>query len=161
MDVLLYNFIQAHPLIFTALYMLGAFVTAQAVRWMRPTSDGEWMAAIGCIIAWPIAVLLVGIVCVGYLFWKFPIRAMIWAILNANRLTDELVLRLTWRCVSKDDCGELWNGAAPIERIAKVKVQDSAGTYWLDVPPNTKTAREGVAWSYTMGPQGYNPTVRV
>jgi len=29
--------------------------------------------------------------------------------------------------------------------------------YFIRVPPATRTAREGVAWTFGMGPQEYNP----
>lgn len=39
------------------------------------------------------------------------------------------------------------------------EVDGTFRTYFIAVPPNTKTAREGVAWSFQMESDDYNPTV--
>ncbi len=69
--------------------------------------------------------------------------------------------------VSKDDCGELYQIQIPNdEPLTMVKVINSTiepdGTYksyFLRVPPRMTTAREAVAWTFSIeNPQEYNPT---
>ena len=77
----------------------------------------------------------------------------------------------------KDETGELWvremiNPRGLLRRwnqredVAMIKVKNSSpepdGTfkdYWLRVPPETQTAREGVAWTFRMLPDQYKPEV--
>jgi hypothetical protein len=41
--------------------------------------------------------------------------------------------------------------------IKMVRVTDSAGIYWLSGPPEMKTAKEAVAWTYGLDEQEYDP----
>jgi hypothetical protein len=69
------------------------------------------------------------------------------------------------RKVQQDDCGELWKQEMPEdEPLVMVRVTNSSPEpeghlkkYFIRVPPATRTAREGVAWTFGMGPQEYNP----
>lgn len=62
----------------------------------------------------------------------------------------------------------LWRiGPADDEDVAMVEVVDSTPepdgahrTYWLRVPPATRTAREGVSWTFGLRPEAYEPLVR-
>ncbi len=116
------------------------------------SSDSSFEYAV--CLAWPI---ILTVICVVFI-WQginFLFRLFVRAI-------DFLIL-ISIRClVCSDETGELWRAPAPnIDLcIQWVKVQDKTGTHWIQVPPNIKTAREGVAWTYQMKPEEYNPNVR-
>jgi hypothetical protein len=65
--------------------------------------------------------------------------------------------------VAADDCGVLWR--APLgerdddEPLLAVEVTDAGRTWWLRVPPQTRTAREGVAWTFGLTEEQYAPLV--
>ncbi|MEO3974705.1 DUF6745 domain-containing protein [Streptomyces sp. CAU 1734] len=67
--------------------------------------------------------------------------------------------------VHKDETGVLWRIAlADDEDVVMVEVVNSTPepdgthrTYWLRVPPTTSTAREGVAWTFGLRPEAYEP----
>ncbi|MFD3546155.1 DUF6745 domain-containing protein [Streptomyces sp. NPDC058655] len=67
--------------------------------------------------------------------------------------------------VHRDETGVLWRIALDRdEDVAMVEVVNSTAepdgtfhTYWLRVPPTTRTAREGVAWTFGLGPEAYAP----
>ncbi|KAB8168868.1 hypothetical protein FH609_006845 [Streptomyces sp. 3MP-14] len=69
------------------------------------------------------------------------------------------------RPVHRDETGVLWRIALPgDEDVAMVEVVNSTpepdGTsrvYWLRVPPGTRTAREGVAWTFGLDADAYAP----
>ncbi|GHH69499.1 hypothetical protein GCM10017673_20040 [Streptosporangium violaceochromogenes] len=68
--------------------------------------------------------------------------------------------------VHRDETGVLWRVDLPgDEPVAMVEVVNSTAepdgtfrTYWLRVPPLTRTAREGVAWTFGLGEADYHPT---
>ncbi|MER7005737.1 DUF6745 domain-containing protein [Dactylosporangium sp. NPDC000555] len=70
--------------------------------------------------------------------------------------------------VAQDDCGVLWRlNFADDEPLTMVEVINSTpepdGTsrvYWLRVPPQTRTAREGVAWTFGLTEQEYRPLIQ-
>ncbi|MFI6283995.1 DUF6745 domain-containing protein [Streptomyces sp. NPDC051018] len=67
--------------------------------------------------------------------------------------------------VHKDETGTLWRIALfDDEDVAMVEVLNSTPepdgthrTYWLRVPPATRTAREGVAWTFGLAAEAYEP----
>ncbi|WP_278262372.1 DUF6745 domain-containing protein [Nocardia sp. AG03] len=69
------------------------------------------------------------------------------------------------RPVHRDETGILWRIAlVGDEDVVMVEVVNSTPepdgthrTYWLRVPPTTRTAREGVAWTFGLGAEVYEP----
>ncbi|MEU1666179.1 DUF6745 domain-containing protein [Streptomyces sparsogenes] len=69
------------------------------------------------------------------------------------------------RPVHRDETGVLWRiEMAGDEPVTMVEVVNSTPepdgthrTYWLRVPPRTRTAREGVAWTFGLEADGYAP----
>ena len=69
------------------------------------------------------------------------------------------------RPVHRDETGVLWRiDLVGDEDVVMVEVVNSTpepdGThrvYWLRVPPTTRTAREGVAWTFGLGADAYDP----
>ncbi len=67
--------------------------------------------------------------------------------------------------VHRDETGVLWRIALPDdEAVVMVEVVNSTAepdgtfrTYWLRVPPFTRTAREGVAWTFGLQEADYHP----
>nr|WP_107058068.1 hypothetical protein [Streptomyces globisporus] len=67
-----------------------------------------------------------------------------------------------------DGTGVLWRiELADDEDVVMVEVVNSTPepdgtrrTYWLRVPPRTRTAREGVAWTFGLRPEEYEPLVQ-
>lgn len=67
--------------------------------------------------------------------------------------------------VHRDETGVLWRVVlAGDEDVVMVEVVNStpepdgtSRTYWLRVPPTTRTAREGVAWTFGLGADVYEP----
>ncbi|WOI61754.1 DUF6745 domain-containing protein [Streptomyces fradiae] len=67
--------------------------------------------------------------------------------------------------VHRDDTGVLWRIPLPDdEDVAMVEVVNStpepdgtSRTYWLRVPPDTRTARQGVAWTFGLEADAYAP----
>ncbi|MFE3068396.1 DUF6745 domain-containing protein [Streptomyces sp. NPDC059247] len=67
----------------------------------------------------------------------------------------------------RDGTGRLWRIALDgDEDVVMVEVVNSTPepdgshrTYWLRVPPATRTAREGVAWTFGLGADAYRPLV--
>ncbi|WP_405793069.1 DUF6745 domain-containing protein [Streptomyces sp. NBC_01506] len=67
--------------------------------------------------------------------------------------------------ISKDETGILWRIALDDdEDVVMVEVVNStpepdgtSRTYWLRVPPSTRTAKEGVAWTFGLDAQAYEP----
>jgi hypothetical protein len=72
----------------------------------------------------------------------------------------------TWATpLGSDDAGVLWRIALPgDEPVVMVEVVNATPepdgtrrTYWLRVPPETRTAREGVAWTFGLTSAEYEP----
>lgn len=67
--------------------------------------------------------------------------------------------------IDSDETGTLYETTAePLRRVVKVKnsTPEANGrfkTYWLRVPLHIETAREGVAWTFGMDADEYNPSV--
>ncbi|MFE7313309.1 DUF6745 domain-containing protein [Streptomyces sp. NPDC057555] len=69
------------------------------------------------------------------------------------------------RPLHRDETGVLWRiDLADDEPVVMVEVINSTPepdgtrrTYWLRVPPRTRTAREGVAWTFGLGAESYAP----
>ncbi|MCP9943813.1 hypothetical protein LUX12_01770 [Streptomyces somaliensis] len=67
--------------------------------------------------------------------------------------------------VDRDGTGVLWRIPLPDdEDVVMVEVVNSTPepdgtnrTYWLRVPPDTRTARQGVAWTFGLEPEAYAP----
>ncbi|MFK0225313.1 DUF6745 domain-containing protein [Streptomyces sp. NPDC090303] len=72
------------------------------------------------------------------------------------------------RHAHSDETGVLWRiELADDEDVVMVEVVNSTPepdgthrTYWLRVPPATRTAREGVAWTFGLLPEAYEPLVQ-
>lgn len=72
------------------------------------------------------------------------------------------------RHAHSDGTGVLWRiELADDEDVVMVEVVNSTPepdgthrTYWLRVPPTTRTAREGVAWTFGLRPEAYEPLVQ-
>jgi hypothetical protein len=70
--------------------------------------------------------------------------------------------------VAQDECGILWRlSFADDEPLTMVEVLNSTpepdGTsrvYWLRVPPQTRTPREGVAWTFGLTEAEYHPSIQ-
>ncbi|MGW8363907.1 DUF6745 domain-containing protein [Streptomyces wedmorensis] len=68
----------------------------------------------------------------------------------------------------RDETGVLWRiESDDDEDVVMVEVVNSTPepdgthrTYWLRVPPGTRTAREGVAWTFGLRPEAYAPLVQ-
>ncbi|WP_443063854.1 DUF6745 domain-containing protein [Streptomyces sp. NBC_00659] len=68
--------------------------------------------------------------------------------------------------VHRDETGVLWRvELAGDEDVVMVEVVNSTPepdgtnrTYWLRVPPTTRTAREGVAWTFGLAAEAYEPS---
>ena len=73
------------------------------------------------------------------------------------------------KVVDVDETGRLWRREMPWswprdEDVVTVEVRNSTPepdgsrkTYFLRVPPTTRTARAAVAWTFAMGPEAYRP----
>nr|WP_107082627.1 hypothetical protein [Streptomyces resistomycificus] len=69
------------------------------------------------------------------------------------------------RPVNRDETGTLWRiDLDDDEPVVMVEVLNSTPepdgnhrTYWLRVPPSTRTARAGVAWTFGLGAESYAP----
>lgn len=69
------------------------------------------------------------------------------------------------KSVHDDETGVLWKiGMRGDEDISMVEVVNSTPepdgthrTYWLRVPPTTRTARQGVAWTFGLEAEEYEP----
>ena len=67
--------------------------------------------------------------------------------------------------VQRDEAGVLWRieleGDEPLVMVEVVnstpEPDGTHRTYWLRVPPRTRTAREGVAWTFGLDEAGYTP----
>ena len=67
--------------------------------------------------------------------------------------------------VHRDETGVLWRieltgdeDAVMVEVVNSTPEPDGTSrTYWLRVPPTTRTAREGVAWTFGLSAEEYNP----
>ncbi|WEV28871.1 hypothetical protein OYE22_29565 [Streptomyces sp. 71268] len=67
--------------------------------------------------------------------------------------------------VHRDETGVLWRieleGDEPVVMVEVVnstpEPDGSSRTYWLRVPPRTRTAREGVAWTFGLSAEAYEP----
>ena len=67
--------------------------------------------------------------------------------------------------VQRDEAGVLWRieleGDEPLVMVEVVnstpEPDGTHRTYWLRVPPRTRTAREGVAWTFGLDEAGYAP----
>ena len=67
------------------------------------------------------------------------------------------------KVVHEDDTGQLWKcGFIDDEELALVRVIDASTDriYWLRVPPEMSTAKEAVAWTFSMEATDYNPQVQ-
>ncbi|MCG3041434.1 hypothetical protein L7D48_12840 [Streptomyces sp. S1A] len=72
------------------------------------------------------------------------------------------------RPVHRDSTGVLWRidleGDEPVLTVEVVnstpEPDGTYRTYWLRVPPSTRTAREGVAWTFGLRPDAYEPEVQ-
>lgn len=72
------------------------------------------------------------------------------------------------RPVHRDETGTLWRvELADDEAVVMVEVLNSTPepdgtrrTYWLRVPPSTRTARAGVAWTFGLAAEAYAPLVQ-
>lgn len=70
-------------------------------------------------------------------------------------------------CVATDDFGSLYRRELDQdEALCMVRVLNSTPepdgtrkTYWLRVPPETRTPKEGVAWTFGLPAEQYNPVV--
>lgn len=70
--------------------------------------------------------------------------------------------------VQQDEAGRLWRVRLPgDEPITMVEVVNSTAepdgafrVYWLRVPPGTRTAKEGVAWTFGLSEEEYRPLVQ-
>ncbi|MER7664496.1 DUF6745 domain-containing protein [Streptomyces sp. NPDC096193] len=70
--------------------------------------------------------------------------------------------------VHTDEAGTLWRIAlTDDEDVVMVEVLNSTPepdgthrTYWLRVPPTTRTAREGVAWTFGLAEEAYEPLLQ-
>ncbi len=70
--------------------------------------------------------------------------------------------------VQRDHCGNLWRAEVPgdeplvmIEvRNATLEADGSRRTFWLRVPPQVLTALEGIAWTFDLPPERYQPRVQ-
>lgn len=70
--------------------------------------------------------------------------------------------------VHRDETGVLWRVPLPgDEDVVMVEVVNSTPepdgthrTYWLRVPPSTRTAKDGVAWTFGLGGEEYAPCAR-
>ncbi|MGW2014764.1 DUF6745 domain-containing protein [Streptomyces sp. NPDC001927] len=70
--------------------------------------------------------------------------------------------------VARDETGVLWRiELVDDEDVVMVEVVNSTPepdgtfrTYWLRVPPRTRTAREGVAWTFGLAESAYEPLVQ-
>ncbi|MFE7646102.1 DUF6745 domain-containing protein [Streptomyces phaeoluteigriseus] len=69
------------------------------------------------------------------------------------------------RPLHRDETGTLWridlDGDEPVVMVEVLnstpEPDGSRRTYWLRVPPSTRTAREGVAWTFGLRPDVYAP----
>lgn len=78
---------------------------------------------------------------------------------------DRYLAEVGARPLHRDATGVLWRIDLPDdEPVTMVEVLNSTPepdgsirTYWLRVPPNTRTAREGVAWTFGLSESEYHP----
>lgn len=70
--------------------------------------------------------------------------------------------------VQQDEAGRLWRVLLPSdEPVTMVEVVNATAepdgtfrTYWLRVPPGTRTAKAGVAWTFGLSEEEYRPVVQ-
>ena len=141
-------------------YFTGVGLVMYVIRFRVFSSHGDDL-----ILAW----LWPLVVCIGIIIE--PFFAVRWGL---RQLQWHPIQRLDWwvawsfkRLVAEDEYGRLYAMPCPYtvsdvygQRMRVVKVTDCTGTYWLPVPPETELAKEGVAWSYDMRLNEFNP-VRV
>ncbi len=78
---------------------------------------------------------------------------------------DRYLAESNARPVHRDETGVLWRIPLPgDEDVVMVEVVNStpepdgtSRTYWLRVPPSTRTAKQGVAWTFGLEPHTYAP----
>ncbi|HEY3873039.1 MAG TPA: hypothetical protein VGM10_32075 [Actinocrinis sp.] len=81
---------------------------------------------------------------------------------------DRYILDSGAKPVQHDEAGRLWRVDLPgDEPITMVEVVNSTAepdgtfrTYWLRVPPHTRTARAAVAWTFGLSDEEYQPQVQ-
>jgi hypothetical protein len=72
------------------------------------------------------------------------------------------------RRIGRDEAGVLWwmpmDNDEPLVMVEVVnstpEPDGTSRTYWLRVPPTTRTAREGVAWTFGLTAEEYSPLVQ-
>lgn len=104
---------------------------------------------------------------------RFPRAAMI-AARNATlrmRLFEavgvETIIYEAGKRICSDEVGVLWHLEDPREPMVLVEVRNSTAepdgtfkTYFLRVPPDTRSPREGIAWTFAMTEEEYEPMVQ-
>ena len=72
------------------------------------------------------------------------------------------------RSLGTDETGTLWHldlpGDEPLVMVEVVNAtpepDGTSRVYWLRVPPQTRTAREGVAWTFGLTEEEYRPLIQ-
>lgn len=132
-------------------YLLIAFIFGY-VRDLVQSRDTNQIPPEVIGLGWPI--VIIAFVCVAiFLGVSSLARRVVWGI-------DGVVAHATRQLVHTDECGELYRHVGRGGSRLVVKVSDGTGEYWIPVPPDLRTARAAVAWSYRMNPTEYNPVVR-
>jgi hypothetical protein len=114
------------------------------------TDDWGMLAFLGGVFWVP--VLVVWGLTALYNFLRIA-NAVIWV----KDKIDWGTIHLLKKEIQRDSFGILYESRSPYGLMKIVKVEDSTGVYWLTVPRNIERAKEGVAWTYGLSEEAYNP----
>jgi len=152
-------------LLVAAGYLAIGFCIAWFMQFSMDVGTDAISLTVLIMVIWPIIVmvLLIAALLIGarnFLQWIRILQLL--GRLRAWIDFENRFSRLIARRLHKDEYGELYRVPRRLRPDdLQVKVRDSTGTYWITVPPNVETAREGIAWSYGYSrAEDYNPKVR-
>lgn len=103
--------------------------------------------------AWPVVVPVVLMVLICRYVLHPPLIGII-------AFFDDVLPKLFKKEIHRDQYGILYSMPSRWGDMMVVRVEDSTGVYWIPVPPGIRRAKEGVAWTYEVAEESYDP-VRV
>jgi hypothetical protein len=92
----------------------------------------------------------------------------VWRVLVERYGPDRYLREAGGELIQRDHCGSLWRAEVPgDEPVVMLEVRNatpepdgSRHTFWLRVPPQVRTALEGVAWTFDLPPERYRPCLQ-
>mgnify|MGYP001590209349 CR=1 FL=1 len=134
-------------------YIIIGLIMSYVAHWV--IRDGNDEKSIVAGMYWP----LFSLMCIFMSIFMLG-RFLLAGVPRLFNWIDSWVASATRRIIQSDAHGELWQGAGHAEPWKWVKVSDETGMHWVRVDPDVHTAKEGVAWSYGMEGDDYDPSVR-